>query len=190
MNNLSLAVLNDGRVLSLDYCSGLYTSLDGRRAMRVPSMCAYSGQTVLTFDTSDTGWQFTSISDLRQPEEQNALDRTARYAVIGGSVYNAQFGLVAALGVYSHSTLFSHDARRLFAVNYDSNQRRQTLHVLDVSGPPVGGRFPKLTEIVMPGVAPTDSSYSIRTVVTPDGRTLIKVDSSQFYVFPLPPPVH
>jgi hypothetical protein len=187
-DNNTLAVLNDGRVLSLDYCSGLYSSLDGRRAMRVPSMCAWTGQSVLYYDASDTTWQSTSISDLRQPEERNALDRTARYAVVGESIYNAQFGLAATLGMYSYSTLFSHDARRLFVVHYDFNQRRQTLHVLDVSGSPVGGRFPKLAEVVVPGAAPGSNSPAptIRSVATPDGRSLIKVDNSLFYVYPIP----
>jgi hypothetical protein len=67
----------------------------------------------------------------------------ARYAVIGESIYNAQFGPVAGLGFFSTSPLFSEDARRLFTFHYDSSQRRQTLHV--------------------------------------------KLDSSRFYVFPLPP---
>jgi hypothetical protein len=178
-------VLNDGRVLSLDYCSGLHASGDGRRVVRVPTTCAWSNQEILTYDASDTQWRSTSI-ETQHFETRNAVDRTARYAVVGGTIYNAQFGLVSGLDFFVTSPLFSADARRLFAFHHDTNSSRQVLHVFDMSGPPVGGRFPKLKEIVMPGVAPSDSVHSIRSILTPDGRSMIKVDSSRFYVFPLP----
>jgi hypothetical protein len=184
-DDLPLAVLNDGRVMTWDYCSGLYASGDGRRVMRVPSMCAWTGQSVYTIDVSDTAWQPTSLG-VYQPVNRIALDRTARYALLGESLYNTGFGLVAGLGFYSISPMFSDDARRLFAFDYSSDLRRQTLRVFDVSGAPIGGRFTELGTSVMPGVAPSDSNHSIRAIVTPDGRNVIKLDSSQFYVYPLP----
>ncbi|WP_414639339.1 BACON domain-containing protein [Archangium sp.] len=178
-----LEVLNDGKVLSTpDSCPRTVTSLDGRRSLFVDG-CGSSPPRAYWYYDASTGGQL-GIAPVAGNGAFLALDRTASYAVVGGSAYDAQWNLVANVGSLS-GLIFSHDGRRLFGFYGDETQSRQMMHVFDTATPPTGGQFTRLAELVMPG-AQTYAGYSTQGFVAPDGRTLIKVDSQRFHVFPIP----
>jgi hypothetical protein len=181
-----IEVLNNGEVIDVSDCAHAKTSLDGRRVIIMESGCYRPPSGVRTLDAGSTQSQ-TSPVRTYGPASWMAVDRTARYVFIQNAIYNAQWTLVAdASGL--QGALFSHDARRFFALYDDYTADKQTLRVFDLSNPPTGGRFPRLPDIAVVGAQAGEGFYGGDKVITPDDRTLISVDSKRFRVIPLPAP--
>ncbi|HYH99086.1 BACON domain-containing protein [Hyalangium sp.] len=177
-----LEVLNDGTLLNTgDSCPRTVTSLDGRRALFVDGCGSSPPRAYWYYDAPGAQLGVAPVAGFNT---FIAMDRTARYAVIGSSVYDTQWNLAAQVSNLT-GFIFSHDGRRLFGFFGDQAQSRQVMHVLDTATAPTGGQFPRLAEIVMTGAQPFDG-FGTRGVVTPDGRTLIKADGRRFHVFPIP----
>jgi hypothetical protein len=182
----SVARLNDGYVLDTGSCYHAKASLDGRRAIIMDAGCYSPRGPVRTRDAGSTEIQYTSIREMYGPPSWMSVDRTARYAVVENAIYNAQWAIVGS-ATDLRGTFFSEDARRLFGLYADSARSRQLLRVLDVSKPPVGGRFTQLVEVQVPGAQAEDGIYGGGMVLTtPDDRTLIFVNQRQFRVMSVP----
>jgi hypothetical protein len=179
-------LLNDGYLLDTGSCYHAKASLDGRRAIILDAGCYSPRGPIRTLDAGSTHIQYTNIMDMYGPPSWMSVDRTARYAVIADAIYNSQWAIVGN-ATELRATFFSQDARRLFGFYADYDRSRQLMRVLDVSKPPVGGRFTQLVELQVPGAQAGDGIYGGGMVLsTPDDRTLIFVNQRQFRVMALP----
>ena len=181
-----LEVMNDGTLLVEDSsCWNMVRSLDGRRAMRVASGCTSGNYyPIRVFEASTGQYEPTPIYTTVGSRSSLALERTARYAVVSNSIYDAQWNLISGLTTPLYGLLFSPDGRRLYGFHAASSYQMR-MHVYDVSRPPTGGQFPRIHDALVTG-GTADDAYGSDAIITPNGQTLMTVSQNRFYVWPIP----
>jgi hypothetical protein len=179
-----LEVLNDGHLLIGGDCTYMVTSLDGRQTMLVPRGCTSGSYPIRIFEASTRQYRDTPVRTSVSFWTNLAFERTARYAVVSDSIYDAQWNLISGLTTPLYGMAFTPDGRRLYGF-YGSSSSQLRLQVYDVSTPPVGGQFPRLHDALVTGGQSGDM-YLAGVFITPNGRTLIMVSKSRLYVWPIP----
>ncbi|HZH76413.1 MAG TPA: hypothetical protein VEY88_10285, partial [Archangium sp.] len=181
-----LEVMNDGTLLVEDSsCWNMVRSLDGRRAMRVASGCTSGNYyPIRVFEASTGQYESTPIYTTVGFSSSLALERTARYAVVSNSIYDAQWNLISGLTTPLYGLIFSPDGRRLYGF-HETSSYQMRMHVYDVSRPPTGGQFPRIHDALVSG-GTADDVYLPGVIITPNGQTLMTVSQNRLYVWPIP----